>query len=114
VTDIGALGPDKGEGGKYLILPPGYEGVVPEGYFPFESKAFDHWLVLRASPDTNGDTAGPAAAVREKLNIYPLSEAHNPPAETFHDANERFNRSPRRRRCVIRGRDRRWPSTSCL
>ena len=31
--DIGITGPDKGEGGKYLLLPPGYEGEVPKGYF---------------------------------------------------------------------------------
>jgi hypothetical protein len=34
VTDVGAPGPDRGEGGKYLILPPDYDGPVPEGgYF---------------------------------------------------------------------------------
>jgi hypothetical protein len=27
VTDFGAPGPDRGEGGKYLILPPGYDGA---------------------------------------------------------------------------------------
>jgi hypothetical protein len=29
VTDIGITGPDKGKGGKYLFLPPGYKGDVP-------------------------------------------------------------------------------------
>ena len=29
VTDFGNAGPDKGKGGKFLILPPGYEGEVP-------------------------------------------------------------------------------------
>ena len=33
VIDFGAPGPDRGEGGKYLILPPGYDGPVPEGGF---------------------------------------------------------------------------------
>ena len=32
VTDMGAPGPDRGKGGKYLLLPPGYKGEVPEGY----------------------------------------------------------------------------------
>jgi len=32
VVDFGRLGPDKGKGGKFLILPPGYDGDVPEGY----------------------------------------------------------------------------------
>ena len=31
VIDIGLPGPDRGEGGKYLILPPGYDGPLPEG-----------------------------------------------------------------------------------
>ena len=29
VIDMGAPGPDKGKGGKYLILPPDYEGKAP-------------------------------------------------------------------------------------
>jgi hypothetical protein len=33
VTDIGAPGADRGEDGKYLILPPGYDGSMPEGGF---------------------------------------------------------------------------------
>jgi hypothetical protein len=32
VTDIGIVGPDKGQGGKYLLLPPGYKNEVPAGY----------------------------------------------------------------------------------
>jgi hypothetical protein len=31
VTDLGFVGPDKGKGGKYLFLPPGYKGEVPDG-----------------------------------------------------------------------------------
>ena len=31
VVDMGAPGPDRGRGGKYLIVPPGYEGTVPDG-----------------------------------------------------------------------------------
>ena len=33
MTDLGVAGPDKGKGGKYLVLPPGYKGEVPEGLF---------------------------------------------------------------------------------
>jgi len=33
VTDVGITGPDKGKGGKYLLLPPGYKGQIPDGYF---------------------------------------------------------------------------------
>jgi len=47
VVDMGAPGPDKGKGGKYLILPPGYEGDVPEGYFVAKSRTYVNWLPLR-------------------------------------------------------------------
>ena len=33
LADIGPLGPDKGKGGKFLVLPPGFQGSVPDGYF---------------------------------------------------------------------------------
>jgi len=33
VTDVGSVGPDRGKGGKYLFVPPGYTGNVPRGYF---------------------------------------------------------------------------------
>ena len=33
VTDFGLPGPDRGEGGRYLLVPPGYKGELPEsGY----------------------------------------------------------------------------------
>ena len=33
MIDFGAPGPDRGEGGRYLILPPDYDGPLPEGGF---------------------------------------------------------------------------------
>ena len=33
VIDLGQPGPDRGLGGKYLIVPPGYDGPLPEGGF---------------------------------------------------------------------------------
>lgn len=37
LEDLGAVGPDKGEGGKYLLLPPGHEKIAPEGYYVVQS-----------------------------------------------------------------------------
>jgi len=76
VGDVGNAGPDKGEGGKFLVLPPGYEGEVPEGYFTFESKTYGVWMALRAFlVDGKTDAAN---ALYEDLKIYPLSEADSP------------------------------------
>ncbi|MEV8468914.1 DUF1254 domain-containing protein [Fluviibacterium sp. DFM31] len=83
VTDIGALGPDKGEGGKYLLIHNDDETEVPEGYFELRTKTNEHWLLLRRSPDADGGTEGPVAEIKAGLKIYSLADADNPPEETF-------------------------------
>ena len=50
VGDVGNAGPDKGKGGKYLLLPPGYDGEVPEGYFVFRSATYGNLLLLARLP----------------------------------------------------------------
>ena len=32
INDVGAIGPDRARGGLYLLLPPDYNGPVPQGY----------------------------------------------------------------------------------
>jgi hypothetical protein len=48
VCDMGLTGPDKGEGGKYLVLPPGYEGEIPKGYFIVRQEAYGGYLAVKA------------------------------------------------------------------
>ena len=33
VADFGQVGPDKNQGGKYLMVPPDYKGEIPDDYF---------------------------------------------------------------------------------
>ena len=74
--------PDKGQGGNYLILPPGYEGEVPEGYFTASSPSYINWLILRGFlVDGKPDVA--SQMFRESLKVYPLAQAQNPPAMEF-------------------------------
>ena len=78
VVDMGTPGPDKGQGGKYLILPPGYKGEEPDGYFIARSPSYNNLLVLRGFlVDGKPDTA--AKMFSEQVKIYPLSEKANPP-----------------------------------
>jgi hypothetical protein len=37
LSDLGVVGPDKGKGGKFLILPPGHKKVEAPGYFVVQS-----------------------------------------------------------------------------
>ncbi|MCH2183027.1 MAG: DUF1254 domain-containing protein [Mariniblastus sp.] len=79
VIDMGAPGPDKGQGGKYLILPPGYEGEIPEGYFVANSRTYINWLPLRGFL-VDGKTDAAVKMWTEGLKIYPLADADKPPA----------------------------------
>jgi hypothetical protein len=42
VIDLGVPGPDRGLGGKYLIVPPGYKGSLPEGEFNVAQARTNH------------------------------------------------------------------------
>ena len=82
VTDVGMVGPDKGEGGKYLVLPPGYKGEVPEGYFVVRSATYSNWIAWRTFLE-NGDPKPGVDRVKKFTKIYPLSQAANPPKLNF-------------------------------
>lgn len=56
---------------------------MPDGYFELRTKTYEHWLLLRRSPGPGGDLAGPVTEIKAGLNVYPLSEAANPPVETL-------------------------------
>jgi hypothetical protein len=85
VTDVGLTGPDKGKGGKYLFVPPGYSGNLPsEGYFVIKSPTYSNWLLSRAFVE-GGDMAAASNGVKAKARIYPLSAASNPPQQEFVD-----------------------------
>lgn len=45
VADPGNAGPDKGAGGKYLFVGPGYEGEIPEGYSVYHSRTYGNFLI---------------------------------------------------------------------
>ena len=83
LCDVGFVGPDKGKGGKYLLLPPGYKGEVPEGYFTFKSPTYNVFVFWRAFRDKETGDATEAVALMEKTRIYPLGKKANPPAMKF-------------------------------
>jgi hypothetical protein len=74
ITDVGAIGPDRARGGLYLLLPPGYTGEIPKGYFAFQSKTYNVFLFFRTlmKPGENGPDPAPAVALAEQTRVYPL------------------------------------------
>ncbi|MCB1823561.1 MAG: DUF1214 domain-containing protein [Candidatus Competibacteraceae bacterium] len=74
IVDVGITGPDKGKGGKYLFLPPGYKDEAPSGYYVVHSPTFGLWVPWRSFL-VDGDPAPGVELVKKFTKIYPLSEA---------------------------------------
>jgi len=87
LEDVGPAGADKGAGGKYLILPPGYKEKVPDGYIVLPSANYQGYALLR-SILKSGNKADVEAAVAygKRIKLYPFSQATNPPETVFLDA----------------------------
>jgi hypothetical protein len=82
IVDLGLVGPDKGKGGKYLFLPPGYNGEVADGYFVAQSRTFKVWLAVRGFT-VKGDTGPAVEAFKKYWRVYPLAQAAPPPPMRF-------------------------------
>jgi len=105
VIDFGLPGPDRGEGGKYLILPPGYEGAVPEGGYYIARARTTRVLILgRMFLENKSDPKPAVELIRKFTKIYPyeaggvgtsiaefladkarLGRITPPPAQVFHE-----------------------------
>ena len=73
IIDIGLPGPDRGEGGKYLILPPGYDGPLPDsGFYVGRSKTTHVLYAVRAFLDNN-DPKPAVESIKKTLKIYPYT-----------------------------------------
>lgn len=88
IQDVGLTGPDEGAGGRYLIVPPGFEGEVPEsGYYVARSDTVNVFWLLRGFVGKDGDPA-PAAESLKQAGLYPLSEADAPPEQEYVNLSE--------------------------
>jgi hypothetical protein len=85
VADIGITRVDKGKGGKYLILPPGYKGDIPSGYFVVRPSTYGNWMPFRSFL-VDGSPKPGVESVKKKLKIYQLADASNPPPIKFINA----------------------------
>ena len=83
VGDLGLAGPDRGAGGKYVLLPPDHDGPAPDGYTVLRTPTFTNWLVVRALGGVDDIT---------RTRVYPLAKADDPPAMTYLEIGDRrFN-----------------------
>jgi hypothetical protein len=81
LVDVGLPGPDAGKGGKFLLLPPGYDGEVPSGYYEVRATMHNHNLLVRGIVVDN-DVPDAVARIRN-VKVYPWSERERPKPNKF-------------------------------
>ncbi len=95
LTDVGAIGPDRARGGLYLLLPPNYDGHIPNGYYTVTSTTYNVFLFFRALMGRGDGEPDPAAgvAVAERTRVFPLwTPEKDVPAMRFPNASgQRLN-----------------------
>lgn len=115
VIDLGLPGPDRGEGGKYLIVPPGYEGTLPQGGFNVAHSQTNTILWFgRSFLEKGSDPKPVVATIKKNTKVYPyevggfgtslaeflsgeatLGRVTPPPATVFHEGSGKsFNTVP--------------------
>lgn len=91
VEDFGPAGIDKGQGGRFLLTPPGFDGPVPAGMQRIAMPTFNGYFLLRASPRSADPRAAKEAnALIGKLRLYPLAAAASPPPQRLIDMSGRL------------------------
>jgi hypothetical protein len=87
VADMGIPGPDAGQGGKHLMLPPGYKGKMPAGYFVWKSTT-NHLIVGVRSLPVKGDVKGAIERIKT-IKVHPLTPAKGWKAPTWVDLSDK-------------------------
>ena len=74
IIDFGLPGPDRGAGGKFLLVPPGYDGTLPEGGFFVGHSRTNRVLMLGRSFMEDSDPAPTVATIKSTLKVYPYAQ----------------------------------------
>ncbi len=86
IDDVGAAGRDKGRGGKYILLPEGYDGPLLPNSYVYHQRTNHGFAILRPiMSDASQDNLDKAATFARGIKVYPLAEADNPLANNYVD-----------------------------
>ena len=84
IAGVGPSGLDKGQGGKYLFIPPAYKEAIPDGYIPIKSTSFRIALAFRSVRGKSA-TEADAYTYAQTMKMYYLSEMPVPTTTPFID-----------------------------
>jgi len=87
LDDVGAKGRDGGQGAKYLLVPPNYNGELLPNALVYEQDTYHGWVVLRPimAGGATPENLARATALTKQLKVYSLAKASNPPPMQFVD-----------------------------
>jgi len=84
VTDFGLSGPDRAQGGKYLLVGPGYDGRLPDSGYHVSHVRTTRAIMLGRAFMIDNDPAPVAEVIRNDLRISPyVPGAHGTAVGTF-------------------------------
>ena len=73
IIDFGLPGPDRGEGGRFLLVPPGYDGPLPDSGYHVGHSRTSRALLLGRSFLTDDDPAPTVETIKRTLKLYPYA-----------------------------------------
>ncbi|WP_410874897.1 DUF1254 domain-containing protein [Nocardia sp. A7] len=73
IIDFGLPGPDRGEGGKFLLVPPAYDGTLPDSGFHVGHSGTNQALMLGRSFLQDNDPKPTVEVIRRTLKVYPYT-----------------------------------------
>jgi hypothetical protein len=76
IIDFGLPGPDRGEGGRFLLVPPGYDGPLPDSGYHVGHSRTSRALLLGRSFLTDDDPAPTVATIKDTLKLYPYAQGN--------------------------------------
>lgn len=86
LEDVGHFGVDNGRGGKYLILPPGWDEPIPADYIPLPSETFGTYALLRSVlSEGTQEALDRGLELAHRIRAYPFAQAGDPPPTVARD-----------------------------
>ena len=73
IVDFGLSGPDRGEGGRFLLIPPGYDGPLPDSGFHVRHSRTTRAIMLGRAFMVDSDPAPTVEVIKRTTKIYPYT-----------------------------------------